>query len=829
MTQRFSVVGMSCAACVARVEKAVGALDGVNSVSVNLLAGSMTADWNDKIISENDIIEAVESAGYTASIKGKEQVLPKRGVSSERAVKTRLVLSAVFLVILMSITMGPMLFSYPLPSFLSGHENSLTLALVQLFLTLPVLYLNRTYFEKGFSALLKKSPNMDSLVALGASASVFYGIVTLFKMSACLSRGDFSSLGEFHDELYFEGAAMIVTLITVGKFLEEKSKRRTGEALSRLADMTPKTAHVLREEKIIALDIDKLVTGDIIVVKAGETIPADAVVIEGDGEVDEAAITGESIPVSKEINSKIVGATILKSGYLKARVTHTGDDTVFAKIIELVENAQSGKAPIARLADKIAGVFVPVVIAIAALTCVVWLAVGESVGTALTHAVAVLVISCPCALGLATPVAITVGTGKGAENGILIKSAEILEAMHKIDTVVLDKTGTITNGTPSVTDVFPTGHSRTELLALAAALEEKSEHPLSRAIMSYTEKAGVDFDSAHEYKTVSGKGISALWKGKRSFAGNAVFLLENGIDVSAGNEFAKSCANEGKTPLFFAHDDKLWGIIAVADTLKEDSDVAIELLVKYGKKVIMLTGDNRLTAQGVGKGLALSSIISDVLPDDKEKIIRDLQEKGHRVAMVGDGINDAPALTRADVGFAIGTGTDIARDSSDVVLMKNSLVAVYDALRLSRAVVRNIRQNLFWAFFYNCLGIPLAAGVFVNLTGWSLSPMFASAAMSVSSLIVVTNALRLKKFKTTEVINSNKDLKEKQKMKIIIEGMMCTHCKAHVEKALSGISGVEKFEVSLENKCADIEGNADKEACVKAIEDAGYKVVEIKD
>ncbi len=827
MIQRFSVQGMSCAACVARVEKAVGSLSGVDSVSVNLLANSMTVDYDDKVVNEDRIIAEVERVGYTAAAKGKPPPSSKESSCTVKSVKTRLILSAVFLILLMSITMGPMLFSYPLPSFLSGHENAMTGALVQLFLSLPVLYLNRSYFENGFKALFKGSANMDSLIALGASASVIYGIATLFKMSACLSRGDVAALVDFHDDLYFEGAAMIVTLVTVGKLLEEKSKKKTGEALSRLADMTPKTARVEREGAVAVVEIDEVIAGDVILIKAGEAIPVDAVVLQGEGEVDESAITGESLPSTKTEESKIIGATILKSGYLRARVTHTGENTVFAKIIELVENAQSSKAPIARLADKIAGIFVPVVIVISIVTCVVWLSVGESVGMALTHAISVLVISCPCALGLATPVAITVGTGKGAESGILIKSAEILEALYRVDTVVLDKTGTITSGKPEVVGVFPTGCDMDKLLVLAASLEEKSEHPLSRAILSYTDNNNVLPDGVMEYKTVSGKGISALWRGKAAFAGNAVFLNENSIDISAGIDFAANCAIEGKTPLFFAHDGVLCGVIAVADTIKEDSREAIELLSKYKKKVIMLTGDNKRTSEGIGKSLALSEIISDVLPEDKENVIRKLQQSGHRVAMVGDGINDAPALARADVGFSVGSGTDIARDSADVVLMNDSLVGIYDALRLSHEVIRNIKQNLFWAFFYNCLGIPLAAGVFVNLTGWTLNPMFASAAMSVSSLFVVTNALRLKKFKRTKI--TNKEKKEKKSMTITIEGMMCNHCKAHVEKALSAVAGVEKFEVNLENKCAVVEGSADKTAFVRAIEDAGYKVVEIKD
>ncbi len=827
MTERYIIGGMSCAACVARVENAVKETDGVKSVSVNLLANSMVVDFDEKICDSDLIVKAVLNAGYTVSVKGEKTAVPPPDKSAETSMKARLIWSLIFLVLLMSVSMGPMLFSYTLPSFLEGHKNALTLALLQLVLCLPVLYLNRGYFEKGFKNLFRLSPNMDSLIALGASASVIYGIATLFRMSVCLADSDFETLATFHDDLYFEGAAMIVTLITVGKMLEEKSKRKTGEALSKLVNMTPKTACVERDGKVIVLDVEEVTAGDVIVIRAGENIPADAVVIDGAGEVDESAITGESLPVTKETGSALIGATVLKSGFLKARVTKVGADTVFAKIIELVDAAQSSKAPIARLADKIAGIFVPVVIGISVITLGVWMALSHDFGTSLTHAISVLVISCPCALGLATPVAITVGTGKGAENGILIKSAEYLEVLHSIDTIVLDKTGTITEGKPVVTDVFTINCNRKELLTLASSLEAKSEHPLSAAVLASALEEGIESEEVSDYQTISGKGVSALLRGEKCLGGNAILLTENGVDISSAESVALGFANDGKTPLYFSRGGVLYGVIAVADTVKKGSAEAIMLLTKAGKEVIMLTGDNRRTAEGIGRGLAIREIISDVLPADKEKVIAKLQSEGKKVAMAGDGINDAPALTRADIGFAVGSGTDIARDSADVVLMNNSLVGIYDAIRLSCAVIRNIKQNLFWAFFYNCLGIPLAAGVFVNVTGWTLNPMFAAAAMSVSSLFVVTNALRLKKFKTTKL--ENKPTKETEKMKIIIEGMMCGHCKAHVEKALGALQGVEKLEVSLENKCAVVEGSVSKDACRKAIEDAGYKVVEIKD
>ncbi|MBQ9974936.1 MAG: heavy metal translocating P-type ATPase [Clostridia bacterium] len=819
MKEKFNVTGMSCAACVSRVEKAVRELDGVKNVSVNLLSNSMLAEYDDTVTAPDKIISAVKGAGYGASLKGSAP-LPTPDKKPEESMKARITVSLVFLVVLMALSMGPMLFGYPLPSFISGEKNTLTRALIQLFLTLPVLYVNRVYFEKGFSALVKRSPNMDSLIALGASASVIYGIATLFQMSSSLAKGDFEALSHLEHNLYFEGAAMIVTLITVGKMLEAKSRRKTGEALSHLMDMTPKTARVLRDGELIEIAVEEAIRGDIIETRAGESFALDGEVIEGEGEADESSITGESLPVSKTVGDEIIGSTVLKSGYIRFKVTRVGSDTIFAKIIELVDNAQSGKAPIARLADKIAGVFVPIVIGISIITLAVWLILGEDFGTALTHAISVLVISCPCALGLATPVAITVGTGKGAENGILIKSAEILETLHSVDTVVLDKTGTVTEGKPVMTDVHPISLDRKRLLEIASGLEAKSEHPLSRAVLDGALSEGVTPLECSDYKTLSGRGVEGVINGVRHLAGNARLMREEGVDVSSADVLASGLSDLGKTPLYFASGKTLIGIIAVADTLKRDSAEAISLLRKSGKEVIMLTGDNRRTAEGIGRGLELTEIISDVLPSDKEKVIRELQEKGHKVAMVGDGINDAPALTRADVGFAIGSGTDIARESADAVLMRDSLLGVHDALRLSSATIKNVKQNLFWAFFYNCLGIPLAAGVFVNLTGWTLSPMFASLAMSLSSLFVVSNALRLRRFKVT-VTGSYITVK--------IKGMMCERCVAHVEEALSSLDGIERFEVSLKDGSARLWGNPDKALIRSAIEKASYRVLKIKD
>jgi len=821
MKKKFNVTGMSCAACVARVEKAVKAVSGINNVSVNLLSNSMLVEYDEKLTTSEAVIKAVKDAGYGANVKGAEKSLAPQDKKPEKSMTVRIILSIIFLVLLMSLSMGPMLFSYQLPSFLDGDRNAFLRAVLQLALCLPVLYLNRVYFTKGFSSLFKGSPNMDSLIALGASASVIYGIATLFSMYSAFSKNDYVTLHHLEHNLYFEGAAMIVTLITVGKLLEAKSRRKTGEALSRLIDMTPKTARIERDGEVIEISAEDVAIGDILLIRAGESFPVDGIVIDGSGEADEASITGESIPVTKTEGCEVIGATVLKSGFIRMKATRIGENTVFAKIIELVDNAQSGKAPIARIADKIAGIFVPVVITIAIITAAVWILVTKDFSTALTHAISVLVISCPCALGLATPVAITVGTGKGAENGILIKSAEILESIHNSDVIVLDKTGTITEGKPVITDIMPQGITQGELLLLASTIENKSEHPLSRAIIDGAVNESIIPEECDNYTTVMGKGVSAEWRGDVCLGGNARFLEENGVNVSLLSDFSEKVSSEGKTPLYFSRAGVLCGIIAVADTPKKDSKEAISLISSLGKRVIMLTGDNRRTAEGIAKELGVSEIISDVLPDGKERVVSDLQKSGHKVIMVGDGINDAPALTRADVGFAIGSGTDIARDSADAVLMKNSLVGVYDALRLSRAVIKNIKENLFWAFFYNCLGIPLAAGVFVPLTGWTLSPMFASLAMSLSSLFVVTNALRLRKFKTTQL--------EKPTITVKIRGMMCERCVSHVEEALSTINGIERFTVSLNENCAYLWGTPDTSRIKLEIEKAGYKVIKIKD
>ena len=740
MKEKFSVKKMSCSACVARVEKTVSALHGVSDVSVNLLSNSMMVEYNESVLTSKDIAQAVTRAGYpTKKASGAE----KRNEGVEKTLVFRIGASLILLFVIMFVSMSHML-SYPLPDVIAGEEKVLLRTFIQFSLTLIVLLLNKAYFINGFKSLFR-APNMDSLIALGASASFIYGTINLVKMYNFPSKAHI-----LEHSLYFEGAAMIVTLVTIGKMLEAKSRRKTGEALSRLIDMTPKTAVVERDGEQISIPVEKLQVGDIIIIKAGESIGADAEVVFGEGEVDQSCITGESLPVSKNTGDSIIGTTMLKSGFLKARVTHTGKDSVFSRIIELVDSAQTSKAPIARLADKIAGIFVPVVITISIITFAVWILATKDVGSALNYAISVLVISCPCALGLATPVAITTGTGRGAECGILIKSAEILEELHLVDVVVFDKTGTITNGTPAVVDVLPLGMSERELVLMAASIEKQSEHPLSYAIVKYAEESGICFEECVQYKTLQGKGVSALWRTKLCLGGNEALMKEHGINTDKASCFAAAQSEEGKTPLYFSCDGVLCGVIAVSDTIKSDSKKAIEHINALGLETVMLTGDNHRSAQSIAKNLGLSRVISDVLPEDKERVIRELQKAGRRVAMVGDGINDAPSLARANIGFAIGGGSDIARDSADIVLMTNSLVGVYDAIRLSRKTIKNIKENLFWAFFYNCLGIPLAAGALVPLFNISLSPMIASLFMSLSSIIVVTNALRLRKFKKTD-------------------------------------------------------------------------------
>lgn len=861
-TEKYNVTGMTCAACQANVTRCVQKLDGVEDVNVSLLANQMTVSYDENKLRPENIISAVEGAGYGASsmekalekdtgFRGEWQLRKKQAENSRQSMKKRLIYSVVLLVPLMYIAMGSML-GLPVPGFFTGTQNALVSALAQLLLTVPIIFINRHFYQFGFKALFHGAPNMDSLVAIGSGASLAYGIFAMFRMAYGFGHGDMELVHEYAHALYFESAAMILTLVTVGKYLEARSKAKTSDALDKLMDLAPKTAVVLRNGEEVTIPAEQVAAGDIVVIRPGEGIPVDGVVLKGHGYVDQAAITGESIPVEKNPGDTVISATINKNGSFQFQASKVGEDTTLSQIIRLVDEASNSKAPIARLADKVSGIFVPVVIGIAIVTAVVWMAVGEGFEFALSNAISVLVISCPCALGLATPVAIMVGTGKAAEMGILIKSAESLENLHNVDTIVLDKTGTITSGKPAVTDIVPLTAELNgeELLILAASAEMGSEHPLAQAIVDRAKAEKLSLVQAESFEAESGRGIRAKVDGKDILAGNAVFMEENrlldGADAGTASERARALAQEGKTPLIFAQDGKLIGIIAVADTIRESSRAAIKRFAKMGLKVVMLTGDNKVTAEAIRKELNINEAITDVLPTQKEAHIRALQEQGHKVAMVGDGINDAPALTRSDVGIAIGAGTDIAIESADVVLMKDSLNDVAAAIQLSRAVVRNIHMNLFWAFFYNILGIPLAAGVLFPVFGWRLSPMIGSAAMSLSSVCVVTNALRLRFFKDKDKIPDNEENDgtiEKQEAitadeaeekgeilmtKIIkVEGMMCAHCQAHVFKALSAVEGVQKVEVSLEDKQAVVTLAKDvaDQLLMDAVTEAGYTPV----
>jgi len=872
MKDKFSITGMSCAACQSRVEKAVNGLDGVSVASVNLLTNSMVADYDENVLSCDDIIKAVEKAGYGAKVvsdNGAGNDSANKAGNKTKAngetdaneeiyadFKRRLIVSFAFLIPLMYVSMGHMV-GLPLPGFLSGHSNAVSFAFTQFLLCIPVLYVNRIYFKRGFKALFHLNPNMDSLIAVGSSAALIYGIFAIYRMSYALGSGDMEVVMRYHHDLYFESSVMILSLITVGKFLEAKSKGKTSEALRKLIDMAPKKAIIEVNGEQKEVSVDEVKVSDIVIVKPGSNISVDGIIIEGNTSVDEAAITGESIPVEKVAGDEVIAATINKTGFVKVKASRVGADTTFSKIIKLVDEASASKAPIAKIADKISGIFVPVVMAIAVVTFVIWLISGATFEFALSCAICVLVISCPCALGLATPVAIMVGTGKGAENGILIKSGEALEVAHSIDTVVFDKTGTITIGKPVVTDISAIGMGEDELLDIAYAIEEKSEHPLANAIVEYS-KEHMGKCKLERFNAISGKGVEAFAGNSRFIAGNEKFINENGIKLTENEKNTiDNLANEGKTPLLFARDSKLIGIIAVADVIKESSPLAIRKLKSMGIKVIMLTGDNKVTANGIGKSLELDDIIAEVLPQDKESVISELKKTGRKIAMVGDGINDAPALVSADVGIAISNGTDVAIESADIILMKNDLLDVVTAIRLSKSVIRNIKENLFWAFFYNVLGIPLAAGVYYNAFGWKLNPMFGAAAMSLSSVFVVTNALRLRFFKKdrneaevnsknaigVEVIktseNNNKDNinnisnnkttveKEKENMIVLkVEGMMCKNCVAHVEKALNSLNGVSA-KADLESKLVTVDNpeNVSVDAMIAAVKEAGYDAV----
>lgn len=884
MKERFDVTGMTCSACSSHVEKSVGKLTGVENVSVNLLTNSMQVEFDENKLDTAGIIKAVEDAGYGAAVKdghaksgtktsGQSDSQENSGLSAVeqnvKNMKKRLIVSLIFWIPLMYVSMGHMIYQWlniPMPpftmNFLHGNENAITYAFTQFLLLLPILIANQKYFKNGFKTLWHRSPNMDSLIAIGAGAAILYGIFAIYRIGYAMGHGDMAVVHQYAHDLYFESAGTILTLITIGKYLETKSKGKTSEAITKLLNLAPKTVTAVRdgvEQVVDAADVEK---GEIFLVKPGESVAVDGIVLEGKSSFDESAITGESIPVPKQEGDTIVSASINKSGLIRAKATKVGEDTTIAQIIRLVEEASSSKAPIAKMADKIAGVFVPAVITIALITGVIWLISGATFEFAMSTAIAVLVISCPCALGLATPVAIMVGTGKGAENGILIKSGDALETAHQIDTVVLDKTGTITQGKPVVTDIICTAGksaAKTQLLQIAGSLEKGSEHPLAEAIVNYCVTNNISLEKVTDFNALFGKGIEGTVSGTHYYAGNEKMMEEKGISLSTEQKNQiQALAKQGRTPLLFADKKQFLGIVAVADVVKPTSKEAVQKFRDYGIHVIMLTGDNEVTAQAIKEQVGIDEVVAGVLPTQKEEKISALKQAGHKVAMIGDGVNDAPALASADVGIAIGAGTDVAIESADIVLMKNDLLDAVGAVKLSKAVIRNIKENLFWAFFYNSIGIPLAAGVLYPLFQIKLNPMFGAAAMSLSSVCVVSNALRLRWVKlhdakktqsephqdvaasTIADINQHNALDNNIKSTnndkgestmtttISIEGMMCAHCQAHVEKALKEVAGVTEVTVSLENKNAVVTGDASVEALKQAVVDAGYEVTDVK-
>ena len=853
---KFSVTGMSCAACSAHVEKAVAKVPGVTSVTVSLLTNSMNVEGT---AAPSDIIQAVTQAGYGASLQGGEQNTSAPAFDEEALkdhetpkLRKRLIASVVILISLMYVSMGHMMWNWPLPSFMAG--NHVAMGLYQMLLTILVMIINQKFFISGFTSLLHKSPNMDTLVALGSGASFAYSTYALFAMTGAQMRMDMDAVMQYMDEFYFESAAMILTLITVGKMLEAYSKGKTTNALKSLMQLAPKKATILRDGEEVSVPVEQVQIGDIFVVRPGESVPVDGVIIEGNSALNESALTGESIPVDKAEGDSVSAATLNQSGFLKCRATRVGNDTTLSQIIQMVSDAAATKAPIAKVADKVSGVFVPAVISIAIVTIIVWLLVGQDFGFALARGISVLVISCPCALGLATPVAIMVGNGVGAKNGVLFKTAVSLEETGKVDIVALDKTGTITQGEPKVTDMIPgEGITKDTLMQTALALELKSEHPLAKAIVAYGEEQQITVSAADDFQAMPGNGLSGIVSGARVFGGNLKFISGKTTVSEQMQRQAEELAKQGKTPLFFATEEKLFGIIAVADVIKEDSPQAISQLQNMGIEVVMLTGDNECTAEAIGAQAGVDQVIAGVLPDGKERVIRELQQRG-KVAMVGDGINDAPALTRADMGIAIGAGADVALDAADVVLVKSSLSDVPAAIRLSRAVLRNIHENLFWAFIYNVIGIPIAAGVWYHWFGLKLNPMFGAAAMSLSSFCVVTNALRLNFVKVystkrdkkknhkknqnqqdvqivvdTDVMAEKQEENDMEKV-IEIKGMMCGHCEAHVKKALEALEGVASAETSHEKGTAVVQlsGSVDDAALKKAVEEEGYEVTGIR-
>lgn len=823
MVVKLNVTGMTCTACSARVEKVSSQIPGVLKAEVNLLAGTMTAELENNAVVDA-VIKAIQQAGYGASLPGSVKSEPSTPDLGLKEMKKRIIGSAVFLVILMYFTMGHMI-GLPLPGWYHCLENAVVAGLVQLLLTVPAVYLNRSYYAKGLKALWNRAPNMDSLIAVGSGAALVYGIFALFRMAYAAGHDQWEIVNLYRENLYFESAAMILTLITLGKFLETRAKGKTGDAIRQLMDLSPKTATVCTNGAEKEVPIEEVRVGDVVIVRSGGSIPVDGTVISGRAAVDQSALTGESIPAEKTIGDCVAAATINTEGYLELRADKVGEDTTLFQIIRLVEDAGGSKAPIARLADKIAGIFVPVVMSIAAVAFIIWLLAGQTLEFSLTTAIAVLVISCPCALGLATPVAIMVGTGNGARMGILFKNAESLENLHKVNTVVLDKTGTLTMGKPAVTDIIPEILKENELLSVASSLESRSEHPFARAIME--RNANRAYADAEGFETLPGRGVCAVIHGIKHYGGNKRLMDELGVSVPDYAELEQ----EGKTPLYFATEDQSYlGAIAAADVLKEDSIAAVAQMQKMHLDVVMLTGDNLQTAKSIASKAGIHNVVADVLPADKAGVVEELRSKGRNVLMVGDGINDAPALASADVGMAIGAGTDIAMETANVVLMNSSLMGVCDAILLSKATIRNIRQNLFWAFFYNCLGIPIAAGALYPAFGIQLSPMLGAAAMSMSSVFVVTNALRLRLLKPklekseTCVVSP---LKEEKIMETVIkvEGMMCTHCKARVEAVCKAVPGAADAVVDLDAKQVTVTGKASVEALKKAIVDAGYEVI----
>ena len=862
----FDITGMTCSACSARIEKGVSGMEGAQEVNVNLLKNSMTVTYDEGRTSPQQIIEKVEDIGYGASVHSAARQ-PQTGSPAAagggsdaasaqmKRMKKRLIVSLVFTVPLFYISMGHMA-GWPLPSVLLGTENAMIFAFTQFLLLLPVLAAGGHYFRNGFKNLWRRSPNMDSLIALGSGAAFVYGIYAIYKIAWGFGHGDLELVHHFSMDLYFESSGMILTLITLGKFMEARAKARTSDAITKLMDLAPKTAVLVKDGQETEIPVDDVQTGDVLAVRDGDTVPVDGRIVEGYASIDESAITGESIPAEKQAGDKVTGGTINRTGYFRMEATAVGENTTLAKIIRLVDEATSSKAPIAKLADKVSGVFVPAVIAIALLAAVIWFALGYGFEFSLSIAISVLVISCPCALGLATPTAIMVGTGRGAANGILIKSAEALETAHSVDTVVLDKTGTVTEGKPRVTDVLCGDSSGKELLSVAASLESRSSHPLAEPILQEAYREGADIREVQEYRMIPGQGIAGKLDGQDCYAGNRRLMQTLGISAENFLSEEERLADEGKTPLYFALGNRLLGLIAAADVVKPTSREAVARMQEMGMDVIMLTGDNARTAEAIRRQVGLETVIADVLPQDKERKVFELQQQGRKVAMVGDGINDAPALARADVGIAIGAGTDVAIESADIVLMKSDLMDVPSAVSLSRAVMRNIKQNLFWALFYNAVCIPVAAGALFIPLGLKLNPMIGAAAMSFSSVSVVTNALRLRFFAPkwkhegtadsgmgsagcavmgNPEVTENKEIKKEEKGETVmkktvkIEGMMCMHCAKAVEKALGGVEGVTGVTVSLEEKQAVVEGtDVMKEDALKAaVVDAGYEVTEI--